>query len=510
MANVLKVTMRHSIITLHEQGHSQHQISRLLSIDRKTVRRYLRLYGEQASRSKSPISTAGSDRAPPDPKSPISTAGFSGRRSDCEPFRRQIEDMAEQGLSAQRIWQDLSCLDDFTASYQSVKRFVRGLTDSGELPFRRMESAPGSEAQVDFGTGAPVIGADGRRRRTHLFRMVLSHSGAGYSEVVHRQTTENFIRCIENGFRHFGGVTETLVIDNLKAAVTKADWYDPDIHPKMRDFCRHYGTVVLPTKPRTPRHKGKVEKSVDYVQRNALKGRTFASLAEQNAWLEHWEETVADTRIHGTTRRQVGKALEAEREHLRDLPDSLFPCFREAERKVNRDGHVEVGKAYYSVPWEYARTTVWVRWDGRTVSIFNQAFRKVAVHAACPEGRFSTQRGHISARKISGVERGKDWMIGRLRLVGPATEAWARAVLINRGIEGLRVLQGLLNLTGKHRSADMEHACRECLHTQSFRLKAVRQALKNTSGQPELFAEEHPLIRSMQEYACLVPFPEKQ
>ncbi len=113
----------------------------------KTVRRYLRLYGEQASRS----------------KSPIPTAGFPGRRSDCEPFRRQIEDMAEQGLSAQRIWQDLSCLDDFTASYQSVKRFVRGLTDSGELPFRRMESAPGSEAQVDFGTGAPVIGADGRQ-----------------------------------------------------------------------------------------------------------------------------------------------------------------------------------------------------------------------------------------------------------------------------------------------------------------------------------------------------------
>jgi len=305
---------------------------------------------------------------------PISTAGSAGRRSACEPFREVIEPKVEAGLSAQRIWQDLSERPEFTAGYQSVKRFVRRFEERMELPFRRMESPPGKEAQVDFGKGAFIVNKDGRRTRPHLFRMVLSHSGAGYSEVVHRQDAETFIRCIENGFRHFGGVTETLVVDNLKAAVTKADWYDPEIHPKLRDFCRHYRTVVLPTKPRTPRHKGKVEKSVDYVQSNALKARTFPALAAQNEFLAKWKRKVADTRIHGTTRRQVCKALEVEREHLAPLPDSLFPCFREAQRRVNRDGHVEVARAYYSVPPEYGRSTVWVRWDGRVVRIFTHSF----------------------------------------------------------------------------------------------------------------------------------------
>jgi transposase len=116
---------------------------------------------------------------------------------------------------------------------------VRRFEDRAELPFRRMESPPGREAQVDFGKGAPVIGEDGKRTRPHLFRMVLSHSRAGYSEVVRKQGTEMFIWRIESAFLHFGGVTENLVVDNLKAAVTEADWHDPDIHPQIRELVVH-------------------------------------------------------------------------------------------------------------------------------------------------------------------------------------------------------------------------------------------------------------------------------
>ena len=109
---------------------------------------------------------------------------------------------------------------------------------------------------------------------------MLSHSRKAYSEVVFRQTTENLIRCLENAFWHFGGVPKTLIPDNLKAAVLKADWYDPDLNPKVGAFARHYSTVILPTKPYTPRHKGKVESGIKYIKQNALKGRSFASLAE--------------------------------------------------------------------------------------------------------------------------------------------------------------------------------------------------------------------------------------
>jgi len=114
----------------------------------------------------------------------------------------------------------------FTGRYNTVKRFVHALATASPLPFRRIETAPGEEMQVDFGQGAPVI-ADGKRRRPHVFRATLSFSRKGYSEVVWRQDTESFLRCMENAFRCFGGVTRTVVPDNLKAAVLQADWFDP-------------------------------------------------------------------------------------------------------------------------------------------------------------------------------------------------------------------------------------------------------------------------------------------
>ena len=134
-----------------------------------------------------------------------------------------------------------------------------------------------------------------------MFRAVLSHSRKGYSEMVLRQDTETFLRVIENAVRYFGGVPRLLNFDNLKAAVVKADWYDPAMNPKPADFWRHYGMTPMPFRAYTPQHKGKVERGVGYAKNNPLKGRQFASLAEQNAHLRHWEEHVADKRVHGTT-----------------------------------------------------------------------------------------------------------------------------------------------------------------------------------------------------------------
>jgi transposase len=213
----------------------------------------------------------------------------------------------EAGLSAQRIFQDLRQETDFTGSYYSVRRYVQKLGQRRSLPFRRLEQPPGQEGQVDFGTGAPVLTAEGRKKRTHVFRVVLSHSRKAYSEAVYQQTTDAFLSCLENAFREFDGVPKTLVIDNLRAAVKHADWFDPELNRRLESFCEHYGVVILPTRPRMPRHKGKVERGVDYVQENALKGRVFESVQAENAFLSQWESSTADTRLHGTTRQQVGK-----------------------------------------------------------------------------------------------------------------------------------------------------------------------------------------------------------
>lgn len=369
MANYLKMAEIESIKGLLKLGWSFRRIARELNIHRETVGRHAKqgaVAGFEVtagSESKPANVTTGSDE-PPGAKPAIVTAGS---KSQCAPYQLAIEQKLEAGLSAQRIFQDISAEVGFAGSYESVKRYVRFLEAITPLPFRRMECEAGEEAQVDFGTGAWIIDGDSKRR-SHVFRIVLSHSRKGYSEAVYRQDTETFIRCLENAFRAWGSVPKTLVIDNLKAAVTNADWYDPELNPKIVEFARHYGTVILPTRPYTPWHKGKVEGGVKYVKNNALKGRTFKSLAEENEHLRHWERQVADTRIHGTTKRQVGTFFaEAEKTALMPLPLEAFPLYHEAKRTVQRDGYVAVDKAFYSAPPEYVGQHIWARWDGRLV-----------------------------------------------------------------------------------------------------------------------------------------------
>jgi transposase len=509
-----------TILSLQRRGWSQRRIAQELGINRETVARHLAEAQNESKPASAPIGSDGSESESKPASAPIGSDGSSehevpGRPADstsqqpsaCEPWRALITSKLEQGLTAQRIFQDLTSEHGYQGSYYSIRRFVHKLEARSALPFRRMECGPGEEVQVDFGTGAPLVGADGKRRRTHVFRVVLSYSRRGYSEAVLQQTTENFLRCLENAFWHFGGAPQRVVLDNLKAAVTKADWYDPELNPKVEAFARHYGTVFLPTRPRTPRHKGKVERGVDYVQENGLKGHTFANLDEQNRHLAHWEATIADRRIHGTTRQQVGALFtERERAALQPLPVDHFPCFEEGQRTVSRDGHVEVKRAFYSAPPEYLGRRVWVRWDGRLVRLFNDKWETIAVHPQREAGRFSTLGEHIVTEKVNAVERGSAWLLGQIRRIGPHSLRWAESMLAERGIEGVRVLQGLRSLTKKHRADAIERACETALSHSAFRLRTVRALIERaTPAQAELdFTEEHELIRPLVEYGRLL------
>jgi transposase len=513
MSYLLKVATIDIILSLHRRGWSQRRIARELDTNRETVGRYIK---QTRAAPKPANAPSGSDtveagpqpNAPPLASAPDNVDRGSSRKSECEPWRDVIQSKCDLGLSAQRIYQDLTTEHAFAGSYYSVRRFVRRVEPTRELPFRRLECGPGDEAQVDFGTGAPVVGPDGKRRKTHVFRIVLSHSRKGYSEAVYRQTTDEFLRCLENAFRHFGGVPRQLILDNLKAAVKKADWFDPELNPKIRSFGEHYGVVFLPTRPRTPRHKGKVEKGVDYVQDNALKGRRFTSLEGQNNFLLDWELTVADTRIHGTTRRQVGKHFaEVERGALVPLPLEPFPSFHEARRTVHRDGHIEVDRAYYAVPPEYLAREVWARWDGRLVRIYNERMQPIAMHTKQQPGRFSTPRQYIASEKISTVERGAAWLLGKVAIrLGPHSTTWAEAMIQARGVEGVRVLQGLLSLAGRHQLSAIERACEIAIGYGAYHLRTIRLLVKRQAPKQEVlpFLSDHPMIRPITEYGQLV------
>jgi transposase len=496
--NQLNVSLQHSIATLAANGWSARKIARELGLHRETVGRYLRA---PEPVSKPAIPPTGSEEGA-DAKPAIVPAGSrAGRTSQCAPWAGVIEQGLLAGLSAQRIYQDLVVEHGFSGGYDAVKRFVRRLEHRVEPPFRRMECAPGQELQVDFGQGAWIV-ENGKRRRAHLFRGVLSHSRKAYSEAVGRQTSESFIRCLENAFRHFGGVTATVVIDNLKAGVIQADWFDPEINPKLEEFARHYGTVILPTKPVMPRHKGKVEAGVKYAQNNAVKGRSFESLAAQNVFLTEWEKHVADTRIHGTTRQQVGKLfLEVEKPALLVLPAMVFPVFEEALRTVHRDGYVEFKRAYYSVPPEYVGRQVWVRHESRLLRLYNQRREQIALHVGAEPGKFTTDPLHLHSRKRHVIERGVDHLLDRCRLLGPLTGTWAEAMHQARGPQGLRVMLGLLQLAEKHPVAELEKASGLATHHGTWRLRDLKRLLELPGNVVQMdFLETHPLIRSLDAY----------
>ena len=539
MANLLKMAIVQSILSLHAQGWSARRIAEALEVHRETVSRYIHAADSAASKpanapilpgrvpsdskpaTPSPVddlAPIGASEAPapaedsltlaPQPKpanAPIRATG-SGRVSGASPWLEFILDKRQQGLSIKRVWQDLCATGVEHVSYDSVRRLLKRFgAERPVAPFRRMEVRAGRRGPDRlWHRRARSRSPDGKRRKTHVFRIVLSHSRKAYSEVCYRQTTEDFLRAIENAFWHFGGVPKTLVIDNLKAAVAHPDWFDPELNPKLLSFCQHYGTVILPTKPRTPRHKGKIERGIGYVKGNALKGHTFASLEAQNRHLELWERSVADTRIHGTTKRQVGKVFaEVERATLGPLPSDRFPSFQEARRIVSRDGHM----------WKWPRPitrcrpniwdgNVWARWDARLVRIFNSRLEQIAVHVRQEPGRFSTLGEHLVAEKISGVERGAVWLLSKTQSIGPHAQEWAETMLQTRGIEGLRVLQGLLSLSKRHNCNELNEACRTALSYGAFRLRTLRQLLKRRAPlqEPLPFLDEHPIIRPLADY----------
>lgn len=510
MANQLTVHEHNTISGLAKQGWAIRRIARELKLSRNTVRLHVRAGSPpdpgpvvEAILKSAPVPSAGAGVQ----TDPLSTAGKTGRNSLCVRHAALILAKVEANLTAQRIYQDLRLETSFAGSYQSVKRYVHQLRQTDPKLVYRIEVQPAEEVQVDFGTGPTLTGPEGKKTKTWIFRMVLSHSRKAYSEAVLRQDTETFIRCLENGFRAFGGGTWTVNLDNLKAAVLKADWYDPQLNPKLIDFARHYGTTILPCIPRTPEHKGKVENSVAYVKDNALAGRKFASLAALNLFLAQWERTVADVRIHGTTKRQVAELFSLEKPLLLPLPASLFPCFREGPRSVHRDGNVEVEKAYYHVPPEYLGHAVWVRFDRREVRIFTKlpdgSLKQIQVHRRLEPGQFTNARGIGGGR--GSLQVNLDYWLGRACNLGTACAQWARAVAQNRGFDGLRTLMGLVGLVDRHSFAAVNRACERASAKGTWRLRDVRALLEAREIQTQItFEEHHPLIRNLSEYGLFI------
>jgi hypothetical protein len=287
----------------------------------------------------------------------------------------------------------------------------------------------------------------------------------------------------------------------LKAAVVRACLYDPDANEVYLAFAQHWGFTPLPTRPRNPRENGKQERSGGYVKDNALKGRRFDSLAEQNEFLKRWNRTIARVRIHGTTRRQVfTHYLESDKKALSPIPAEPFAFFESGMRTVHPDGHVEVRGSFYPVPAHLLSKAVRVRWDPRLVRVYHGEIQ-VAVHTRVAAGQYAPRPGGPSPETSSQ----KAWLgrlIGRCEQVGPDLREWAAQAHAERGVRAMRLIQGALALTRTYPRERVLRAARLAVAHRQFRLKALRRLAEQAPGSvPRLLIEEHPSIRPMTQYS---------
>ena len=285
-------------------------------------------------------------------------------------------------------------------------------------------------------------------------------------------------------------------LDKLREGVIAPDIYDPELNPLYAALLTFYSIVALPCRPYAPDAKGKVESAVGHTQSTALKGRQFESIDEQNAFLLHWNDTWAATRIHGTTKRQVREMFQEERPALQSLPTTCFEYYSVLERRVHLDAHIEVAGAYYSAPPRYVGRKVIVHAGRLWLRIIDEKTKQ------CIREHPITHKG---SRRTNDDDRPKQTPRAILDLVesiarsGPSCATFAQTLVEQNGALAARSLYGLLSFIKQYGAAEVERVCGIAVRMGAFRLRFVRRLLSSDSA-PQPLTDKHPLIEAIATY----------
>ena len=521
VSNVLNEANKQQIIGLGRLGWSLRRIERETGIHRETVARYLRETGIAVNKrgrpgkgtAKPAIPTAEvtPDPAATDPSSAIAAApGPAAEKpaaktspSACEPFRDTIEEALARGRNAKAIWQDLVDTHGFAGGYQSVKRFVRQHAGAAAPDARAVIlTPPGEEAQVDYGSGPLARDPQsGKYRRTRLFVLTLGFSRKCVRLLVFQSSARTWAELHEKAFRRLGGAPKVLVLDNLREGVTKPDFYDPALNPVYRDVLAHYGVTALPCRVRDPDRKGKVESGVGHAQKTPLQGQRFESIEEAQTYLDHWEQRWADTRIHGTTKRQVSAMFAEEKPALQPLPLEPFRYYQFGERRVHLDGCVEVEAAYYSAPPRWIGRGVNVQWNDRFVRLIDpgngQLLRE---HVRQSRG---THRIH-DADRPQRTPLSTQQLLARAGQAGASIGAFCQTLLDHDGQAAIRRIQGVMAMAKRYGAATTDQACRMALEMGVHQYRFVRRYLDKHGPLALALKQADPIIRQLDFYRDLV------
>jgi hypothetical protein len=335
----------------------------------------------------------------------------------------------------------------------------------------------------------------GKYRRTRLFVLTLGYSRKSVRLLEFRSSTQTWAELHEKAFRRLGGVTRTVVLDNLREGVLTPDIYDPQLNPLFRDVLQHYGAVALPCRVRDPDRKGKVESAVGHAQKTPLKGRRFESLAEAQAYLDHWEERWADKRIHGTTKRQVAAMFAEEKPALLPLPLEPFRYYKYGERTVHLDGCVEVEAAYYSAPPGWISRRVRVQWNDSFVRLLDpRTGQLLREHLRAKRGTHRIPPQDQPQKTQPGIQQ----LLGRAEKTGPHIGVLCQQMHRRNAVTSVRRIQGVLSLTKKYGLAAVEQACGVALEVGHADYGLVRRYLERTP--PLTLRQVDPLIRQLTLY----------
>ena len=360
-------------------------------------------------------------------------------------------------------------------------------------PVMRQEHRAGEKMFVDYaGQTIPVYDLHtNQMREAQIFVAVLGASNYTYAEATWTQSLPDWIASHGRAFAFFGGVPKLVVPDNLKSAVSKASFYEPEINPTYLDLVNHYGTVVIPARVRRPKDKAKVETGVQIVERwilARLRNRQFFSLRQLNQAIA---ELLADLnnkpfqKLPGS-RKSAFESMD--RPALNPLPSQPYQFAEWKKATVNVDYHIEVHRHYYSVPHALIKKKIDVRITNNTIECFYKSKRVASHIRSHHKGRHSTVKEHMPKSHQKWAEWTPQRFVRWAAKIGPHTQSLIENVLNSRAHpqQGFRSCLGILRLAKGYGNDRLEAACRRAVAIGGTSYRSVESILKHNLDQKPL------------------------
>jgi transposase len=493
------------IIRRIQLGESERRIARDMNISRGTVHKY-----HEIAKKGNYLEKPGAIPGEKELKEVLGPGVQAPRQvSTVEPYREKIQEWLQQGVEMTAIWLRLQENFGYKGGYSSIRRFVHRLESAEPEAFTRIHSEPGEDMQVDFGTVGQLYDPVTKRLRTaYVFVATLGYSRHQYAELVFDQKTATWIALHKRTFAYFGGVPQRVIPDNLKAAVLQALVHDPILGDAYRRMALHYGFLISPTIPHTPRHKGKVESGVHYVKRNFMAGPEFVDINVANVHLRNWIMNTAGVRKHGTTSEAPLHLFhETEKACLQPLPAEPFRLMEIHSVKVHPDCHVVISGSFYSVPFGYVGQELAAHVSENFVEIYDRQDLVTSHPRSTRPGQWHTRVEDYPPAKAAYLIRTPNYCKKLAANIGPSTQNVVEQLLADRPLDRLRSVQAILRLEESVGSKRLEAACARAAYFGDVRYRQIKLILNAAldceplpETQPAQPALSHAFARSGEEF----------